>query len=59
MEKIAKIIPAISLDEKNKIEYLQNKTDVVLDNVDKKGNMFLYNPLKFCFNFKAIIILKK
>ena len=41
MEKIAKIIPAISLEEKNKIEYLQNKTDVVLDNVDKKGNIFL------------------
>ena len=27
MEKIAKIIPAISLEEKNKIEYLQNKIE--------------------------------
>ena len=41
MEKIAKIIPSISLEEKNKIEYLQKaKTDVVLDNVDKKEICF-------------------
>ena len=40
IEKIANINPAISFETKNRIEYLQNNTEKVLDNVEKNGIIF-------------------